>query len=115
MLLCSFGYLNLYLSCCLSSACVSLMVSTERENSYFSNIIICLLDMMSQLELGKPEERRKPQRRVNGIFWIILLNLGIYAADHMFQVLIYSCYKYIKDVHWTTLNCSLRREEDIHS
>ncbi|KAF3446447.1 hypothetical protein FNV43_RR11626 [Rhamnella rubrinervis] len=43
-------------------------------------------DMMSQLELGKPEERQKPQRPVNGIFWIILLNLGIYVADHMFQV-----------------------------
>ncbi|KAH7524213.1 rhomboid-like protein 11, chloroplastic isoform X1 [Ziziphus jujuba] len=43
-------------------------------------------DMMSQLELGKPEERRKPQRRVNGIFWVILLNLGIYVADHVFQV-----------------------------
>lgn len=48
--------------------------------------------MMSQLELGKPEERRKPQRRVNGIFWIILLNLGIYVADHMFQVVIHSVF-----------------------
>lgn len=47
-----------------------------------------LLDIMSQLELGKPEERRKPHKRVNGIFWIILLNLGIYAADHVFQVVI---------------------------
>ncbi|KAA8521790.1 hypothetical protein F0562_012463 [Nyssa sinensis] len=43
-------------------------------------------DMMSQLELGKPEEKRKPDKRVNGIFWIILLNLGIYVADHLFQV-----------------------------
>lgn len=59
------------------------------ENNILSNIIICLLDMMSQLELGKPEERRKPQRRVNGIFWIILLNLGTYVADHVFQVVIY--------------------------
>ncbi|GAV90533.1 Rhomboid domain-containing protein [Cephalotus follicularis] len=41
-------------------------------------------DMISQLELGKPEKR--PEKRVNGIFWIILLNLGIYVADHWFQV-----------------------------
>ncbi|KAF8393375.1 hypothetical protein HHK36_021618 [Tetracentron sinense] len=43
-------------------------------------------DMMSQLELGGPEEKRKPDKRVNGIFWILLLNLGIYAADHWFQI-----------------------------
>lgn len=42
--------------------------------------------MISQLELGKPEERRKPEKRVNGIFWIILINIGIYVADHLFQV-----------------------------
>ncbi|XP_031376872.1 rhomboid-like protein 11, chloroplastic isoform X1 [Punica granatum] len=41
-------------------------------------------DIISQLELGKPDE--KPVKRVNGIFWIILLNLGIYVADHLFQV-----------------------------
>lgn len=44
--------------------------------------------MISQLELGAPEERRKPERRVNGIFWIILLNIGIFVADHFFQVVI---------------------------
>ncbi|THG21720.1 hypothetical protein TEA_024102 [Camellia sinensis var. sinensis] len=38
------------------------------------------------LELGKREEKRKPEKRVNGIFWILLLNLGIFAADHLFQV-----------------------------
>lgn len=43
-------------------------------------------DMMSQLELGKSEEKRKPQKHVNGIFWILLLNLGVYVADHFFQV-----------------------------
>nr|AIY60653.1 rhomboid protein Hedne_RBL11 [Hedera nepalensis] len=43
-------------------------------------------DMISQLELGKPEERRKPVKQVNGIFWILLLNIGIYVADHLFQV-----------------------------
>lgn len=43
-------------------------------------------DMISQLELGKPEERRKPEKRVNGIFWILLLNIGIYVADHLLQV-----------------------------
>jgi hypothetical protein len=44
---------------------------------------------MSQLELGKPEERRRPEKQVNGIFWIILLNIGIFVADHLFQVVIY--------------------------
>lgn len=44
-----------------------------------------LLDMISQLEILKPEGK-KPDKRVNGIFWILLLNLGIYVADHVFQV-----------------------------
>ncbi|XP_042038490.1 rhomboid-like protein 11, chloroplastic [Salvia splendens] len=39
-----------------------------------------------QLELGKPEEKRKGEKRVNGIFWILLINTGIYVADHVFQV-----------------------------
>ncbi|XP_022142618.1 rhomboid-like protein 11, chloroplastic [Momordica charantia] len=43
-------------------------------------------DLISQLELGKPVQSRKPEKRVNGIFWIILLNIGIYVADHIFQV-----------------------------
>ena len=46
----------------------------------------CLLDLISQLELGKPLQNRKPEKRVNGIFWIILLNIGVYVADHIFQV-----------------------------
>ncbi|KAI3414450.1 Rhomboid domain-containing protein [Psidium guajava] len=41
-------------------------------------------DMISRLELEKPEQR--PAKRANGIFWIILLNIGIYVADHLFQV-----------------------------
>ncbi|XP_062084007.1 rhomboid-like protein 11, chloroplastic [Humulus lupulus] len=58
-------------------------------------------DIMSQLELGKPEERRKPHKRVNGIFWILLLNLGIYAADHVFQVPgIKSLYLYHSSPEW---------------
>lgn len=36
--------------------------------------------------LSQPEERRRPHRRANGIFWIILINIGIYLADHIFQV-----------------------------
>ncbi|KAB2629593.1 presenilins-associated rhomboid-like protein [Pyrus ussuriensis x Pyrus communis] len=37
--------------------------------------------------LSQPEERGgKPHRRANGIFWIILANIGIYLADHVFQV-----------------------------
>lgn len=47
---------------------------------------MCMLDMISQMELGKPEDRQKREKRVNGIFWIILLNLGVYVADHFFQV-----------------------------
>ncbi|KAL6985401.1 Rhomboid-like protein 11, chloroplastic [Sarracenia purpurea var. burkii] len=43
-------------------------------------------DMISQLEIGKPEGKQEPEKRANGIFWILLLNLGIYAADHLFQV-----------------------------
>ncbi|PON76500.1 Peptidase S54, rhomboid [Parasponia andersonii] len=58
-------------------------------------------DIMSQLELGKPDERRKQLKRVNGIFWIILLNLGIYAADHVFQVhAIKSLYLYHSFPEW---------------
>ncbi|XP_074287013.1 rhomboid-like protein 11, chloroplastic isoform X2 [Silene latifolia] len=38
------------------------------------------------LELGKEDERRKPEKRVNGVFWIILLNLGVYVADHILQM-----------------------------
>lgn len=45
-----------------------------------------LLDIMSQLELGKPVSNGKPEKRVNGIFWIILINIGIFVADHFFQV-----------------------------
>lgn len=43
-------------------------------------------DSMSQLELGKQFGRHKPEKRVNAVFWIILLNLAIYAADHIFLV-----------------------------
>ncbi|KAI9106494.1 hypothetical protein K1719_022022 [Acacia pycnantha] len=43
-------------------------------------------DMISQLELGKYGDKRKPEKRVSGIFWIILLNIGVYVADHFFQV-----------------------------
>ncbi|KDP34213.1 hypothetical protein JCGZ_07784 [Jatropha curcas] len=55
----------------------------------FRSRFVCKMndsDMIRQLELDKPEERRKPEKRANGVFWIILLNLGIYVADHFFQV-----------------------------
>lgn len=48
--------------------------------------LIPVLDITSQLELGKPIEKHKPEKRLNGIFWILLINLGIYVADHIFQV-----------------------------
>ncbi|KAL0312003.1 UNVERIFIED_CONTAM: Rhomboid-like protein 11, chloroplastic [Sesamum radiatum] len=54
-----------------------------------SQLLLCRMsensDMISQLELGKAEEKRKPEKRVNGIFWILLINLGLYLADHVFQ------------------------------
>lgn len=43
-------------------------------------------DSLSDLELGIPEGRRASYRRANGIFWILLLNIGIYVADHLFQI-----------------------------
>ncbi|KAJ4845860.1 Rhomboid-like protein 11, chloroplastic [Turnera subulata] len=43
-------------------------------------------DVTRQLEIGKPEERRKPEKRVNAVFWLILVNLGMFVADHFFQV-----------------------------
>ncbi|CAA7025931.1 unnamed protein product [Microthlaspi erraticum] len=43
-------------------------------------------DITPQFEVSKAEEKRKPQKQANGIFWIILINLGIYVADHFFQV-----------------------------
>ncbi|KAJ4957670.1 hypothetical protein NE237_024781 [Protea cynaroides] len=42
-------------------------------------------DMISQLEISRPEEKKRP-KHVNGVFWILLLNLGIFVADHLFQV-----------------------------
>ncbi|KAK9148783.1 hypothetical protein Scep_007540 [Stephania cephalantha] len=48
-------------------------------------------DMMSQLEIGRPEERGRQGKRVKGIFWILLLNIGVYMADHWFHVLVYLC------------------------
>ncbi|KAI3878013.1 hypothetical protein MKW98_008290 [Papaver atlanticum] len=42
-------------------------------------------DMISQLEPGKPDG--KPDKRVNGLFWILLINLGVSAADYWIHVL----------------------------
>ncbi|KAL2236994.1 rhomboid-like protein 11, chloroplastic [Sesamum indicum] len=71
--------------------------SKFNRHSFFSSsakphspLLLCRMsgnsDMISQLELGKAEEKRKPEKRVNGIFWILLINLGIYLADHVLQV-----------------------------
>lgn len=43
-------------------------------------------DITSKLELASPEGKKEPTRRANGIFWILLLNLGIYVADHLFKL-----------------------------
>ncbi|KAL3500523.1 hypothetical protein ACH5RR_039616 [Cinchona calisaya] len=60
--------------------------SSTTQSRFFCKFSNNSSDMISQLELGKLEERQKPEKRVNGIFWILLLNLGIYVADHVFQV-----------------------------
>ncbi|WOL08333.1 rhomboid-like protein 11, chloroplastic [Canna indica] len=43
-------------------------------------------DITSDLELAKADGKREPNRRANGVFWILLLNLGIYVADHILQL-----------------------------
>ncbi|XP_047308373.1 rhomboid-like protein 11, chloroplastic [Impatiens glandulifera] len=43
------------------------------------------INMIPELEYGN-REGKKPEKRENAVFWIILLNLGIYVADHIFQV-----------------------------
>ncbi|EOA21297.1 hypothetical protein CARUB_v10001656mg [Capsella rubella] len=43
-------------------------------------------EITPEFELSKAQDKHKPQKRANGIFWIILINLGIYMADHFFQV-----------------------------
>lgn len=43
-------------------------------------------DTISDLELGRPEGKQAPYKRANGIFWILLLNIGIYVADQWFQI-----------------------------
>ncbi|PIM97893.1 Rhomboid protease [Handroanthus impetiginosus] len=62
-------------------------VSAAKPNS---RLLLCRMkgnsDLTSQLELGKPEEKRKQEKRVNGIFWILLINIGIFVADHVFQI-----------------------------
>ncbi|KAF3320409.1 rhomboid protein [Carex littledalei] len=40
-------------------------------------------DFTPHLEL---EDKSLPDRRVNGVFWILLLNLGLYVADHLLMI-----------------------------
>lgn len=42
-------------------------------------------DMISQLELDKSESLSTRRRPVSAIFWLLLLNIGIYVADHLLQ------------------------------
>ncbi|XP_015698943.1 rhomboid-like protein 11, chloroplastic [Oryza brachyantha] len=41
-------------------------------------------DLVPDLELAK--DKQWQGRRPNGIFWILLLNVGVYVADHLFQI-----------------------------
>ncbi|KFK27816.1 hypothetical protein AALP_AA8G433600 [Arabis alpina] len=73
-----------------------LTVHRSRIACKFSNS-----DITPQFEVSKAEEKRKPQKQANGIFWIILINLGIYVADHFFQVRsIKSLYLYHNFPEW---------------
>ncbi|KAJ1262179.1 hypothetical protein BS78_09G088000 [Paspalum vaginatum] len=40
--------------------------------------------VVEELEIAK--DKQPQSRRANGIFWILLLNFGIYVADHLFQI-----------------------------
>uniref|UniRef100_A0A3Q7ICD5 Peptidase S54 rhomboid domain-containing protein n=1 Tax=Solanum lycopersicum TaxID=4081 RepID=A0A3Q7ICD5_SOLLC len=67
---------------------LALKLKTSLITPISSTRLLCKFndfDMTSQLEILKPE-RKKPDKGVNGIFWILLLNLGIYVADHVFQI-----------------------------
>lgn len=61
-------------------------LSTLRSRTLVARCSSNESDIMSQLELGKPDPKGKPHKRVNGIFWIILLNIAVFVADHFFQV-----------------------------
>lgn len=80
-------------------------ISTKLRPKPVSRLLLCRVkdnsDIVSQLELGKPEEKRKHEKRVNGIFWILLLNIGIFLADHVFQVgLVKELYLYHSQPAW---------------
>ncbi|XP_022981184.1 rhomboid-like protein 11, chloroplastic [Cucurbita maxima] len=77
------------LSSSISVAQFSNVLRLRARSTAAKPIAMCKMndaDLISQLELGKPLQNRKPEKRVNGIFWIILLNIGVYVADHIFQV-----------------------------
>ncbi|MQM16511.1 hypothetical protein Taro_049472 [Colocasia esculenta] len=65
--------------------------SSDRERDLFHSVnfymVVVFSDIVPQLEIGKPEEKGKPTKPVNGIFWILLLNLAIFVADHLFQMI----------------------------
>ncbi|KAG4954206.1 hypothetical protein GLYMA_14G142000v4 [Glycine max] len=69
-----------------ASSLIYASIPHSRTLLHLQQISAFMLDIMSQLELGKPEPNGKPEKRVNGIFWIILLNIGISVADHFFQL-----------------------------
>ncbi|XP_042036514.1 rhomboid-like protein 11, chloroplastic [Salvia splendens] len=81
---------------------LSLLLLLEKRGKFsYKSLMMFHLDIISQLELGKPEEQRKVVKRVNGIFWILLVNIGIYVADHVFQVpLIKELYLYHNNPAW---------------
>ncbi|KAG8084804.1 hypothetical protein GUJ93_ZPchr0010g9625 [Zizania palustris] len=56
-------------------------------------------DLVAELELAK--DKQWQGRRSNGIFWMLLLNVGVYVADHLFQIkLIKELYLYHSFPSW---------------
>lgn len=58
-------------------------------------------DMISQLELDKSASLPTRRRSVSAIFWLLLLNIGIYVADHWLQFPPIRClYLYHDSPNW---------------
>ncbi|KAJ7965989.1 Rhomboid-like protein [Quillaja saponaria] len=80
------AHLSIFNTLCNRSLILSRRSVSQILRKPHKSVFLHPLAQSRMLELGKPEERPKLEKRLNGIFWIILLNIGIYVADHLFQV-----------------------------
>ncbi|KAF6988678.1 hypothetical protein CFC21_006162 [Triticum aestivum] len=63
-------------------------------------------DLVSELELAK--DKKQQGGRANAIFWILLLNFGLYVADHLLQIRqIKALYLYHAFPSWNHLSSNL--------